>query len=142
MPRWLLTVFRDLSIAHAWGCRVLVVDDNPVNRDLVGTVLRGLSVDLSEAADGAAALEIAQTHAFDLILMDQRMPVMDGETAARRIRDGDGPNRTTPIVAFSADPTVRIDETLFSGLLHKPIDPGALVRTVAQAILGGVATAA
>jgi len=127
---------------RADGCRVLVVDDNPVNRDLVSAVLRGLSVDLVEAGDGAAALAIAQTRAFDMILMDQRMPIMDGETAARRIRDGGGPNSKTPIIAFSADGATRIDERLFDGMLGKPLDPAALLRGVAQVMMGGKIAAA
>ncbi|MBO9547021.1 PAS domain S-box protein [Caulobacter sp.] len=127
----------------ASGCRVLVVDDNPVNRDLVSAVLRGLSVEMTEAGDGAQALAIAQTRAFDLILMDQRMPIMDGEAAARRIRDGDGPNRTTPMIAFSADGTTRIDERLFDGLLGKPLDPAALLRGVASVMIRrGISAAA
>ena len=123
------------STDRASGCRVLVVDDNPVNRDLVSTVLSGLSVDVTEAGDGAAAVTIAQVRAFDLILMDQRMPVMDGETAARAIRQGDGPNRKTPIIAFSADGATRIDETLFDGVLGKPLDPAALLRGVASVMM-------
>jgi len=126
----------------ASGCRVLVVDDNPVNRDLVSTVLSGLSVDVTEADDGAAAVGITQTRAFDLILMDQRMPVMDGETAARAIRQGDGPNRKTPIIAFSADGTARIDETLFDGMLGKPLDPAALLRGVASVMMSRSVSAA
>ena len=125
------------------GCRVLVVDDNPANRDLVATVLGGLSVEVTEAGDGAQAVALAQTRAFDLILMDQRMPVMDGEAAARGIRQGDGPNCRTPIIAFSADGAVRIDETLFDGMLAKPLDPAALLRGVASVMISrGVPAAA
>jgi PAS domain S-box-containing protein len=126
----------------ASGCRVLVVDDNAVNRDLVSAVLSGLSVDLTEASDGAAAVAIAQTLAFDLILMDQRMPVMDGETATRIIRQGDGPNRKTPIIAFSADGATRIDESLFDGMLGKPLDPAALLRGVASVMMSRSVSAA
>jgi CheY-like chemotaxis protein len=67
---------------------------------------------------------------------------MDGETAARHIRQGDGPNRRTPIIAFSADTTSRIDETLFDGLLGKPLDSGALLRGVASIMTGGGVAAA
>jgi CheY-like chemotaxis protein len=68
---------------------------------------------------------------------------MDGEAAVRCIRDGDGPNRRTPIIAFSADTTSRVDETLFDGMLGKPLDSGALLRAVASIMIdGGVAAAA
>jgi len=134
---------RAQTVACAPGRRVLVVDDNPVNRDLVATVLGGLAVEVTEAGDGAQAVVIAQTRAFDLILMDQRMPVMDGESAARGIRQGDGPNRRTPIIAFSADDAIRIDETLFDGALAKPLDPAALLRAVASVMISrGVPAAA
>ncbi|MET3666054.1 PAS domain S-box protein [Caulobacter sp. 1776] len=128
--------------SDALGCRVLVVDDNTVNRDLASAVLGALSVDLTQADDGAAAVAIAQTRAFDLILMDLRMPVMDGETAARLIREGDGPNRKTPIIAFSADFRSRIDPSLFDGVLGKPLDPGALLQCVATVMIGGGVAAA
>lgn len=129
--------------AAVQGRQVLVVDDNAVNRALVSAVLAALAIELTEAEDGAAAVAIAQTRAFDLILMDLRMPVMDGETASRHIRQGDGPNCRTPIIAFSADITSRIDETLFDGMLGKPLDSGALLRGVATIMIdGGVAAAA
>jgi PAS domain S-box-containing protein len=132
-----------VAVVGVQGCRVLVVDDNAVNRALVSAVLGVLSIDLTEASDGAAAVAIAQTRAFDLILMDLRMPVMDGETAARHIREGNGPNGRTPIIAFSADITSRIDEALFDGLLGKPLDSGALLRGVASIMTrDGVAAAA
>ena len=56
------------------GCRVLVIDDNPVNRDLVSVVLRAFGAEITEAADGEAAVLLASAEPFDVILMDLRMP--------------------------------------------------------------------
>lgn len=82
--------------------RMLVVDDSPVNRELIRALLDPLAPEIEEAADGAAAVEAADRAAFDLVLMDLQMPGMDGLAAARAIRAGAGPNRDTPIVAVSA----------------------------------------
>jgi len=125
------------------GCRVLVVDDNAVNRDLVSMVLRALSAQITEADNGQTAIDAAEAQSFDLILMDLRMPVLDGETAARRLREGHGPNRATPIIACSASVDPDIDETVFDGVVGKPLDPAELLRTAVGAIMTGrVATAA
>ncbi|MFT4252639.1 MAG: ATP-binding protein, partial [Caulobacter sp.] len=116
------------------GCRVLVVDDNMVNRELVGAVLDGFEVELAQAADGQAAIDAAARQPFDVILMDLRMPLMDGETAARRIREGGGPNSAAPILAFSADADPKLSDGLFDGVLAKPLEIGALLGGIAAAL--------
>jgi PAS domain S-box-containing protein len=132
-----------LAPTQTGGCRVLVVDDNAANRDLVSMVLRGLSTQITEAGDGMAAITAAEAQSFDLILMDLRMPVLDGASAARRIREGRGPNRATPIIACSASTDPELDAAVFDGVVGKPLDPALLLRTVAGAIMSGrVATAA
>ncbi len=85
------------------GVRILVVDDVEMNRILVTEMLSAFEVQLSEAPGGAEAVELAGQAPFDLILMDLQMPGMDGLAATRAIRSGLGPNRTTPIVAVSAN---------------------------------------
>jgi PAS domain S-box-containing protein len=137
-------VVRPLSgqAGQGGGCRVLVVDDNSANRDLVSMVLRGLSAQITEACDGVAAISAAETQSFDLILMDLRMPVLDGATAARRIREGRGPNRVTPIIACSASVDPDIDPAVFDGAVGKPLDPANLLRTVVAAIMNGRVAAA
>ena len=87
------------------------------------------------AADGAAAVEAAAGQGFDLILMDVHMPVMDGITAARRIRASGGPNAATPIIALTADVTKdlrpRLREAGIEGFLTKPAGRAALLAAVA-----------
>jgi len=83
------------------GC-VLLVEDNPVNRTVVEAMLRSLGLQVSVAGDGAEAVSMASKEKYALILMDCRLPVMDGYEATRRIREL--PNlETLPIIALTAN---------------------------------------
>ncbi|HLZ76409.1 ATP-binding protein [Phenylobacterium sp.] len=117
------------------GVRALIVDDNPMNRELARAVLAPFGVEISEAADGLAAVAAA-AHPFDVILMDIRMPRMDGPAALAQIRSGDGPNRDAPILAFTADAQVAgIGEPRgFDGLVRKPIVAMALAQAISEAV--------
>lgn len=83
--------------------RVLVVDDNEINRRLTGLLLEqiGASADLAE--DGFRAIEACGRQRYDLILMDIHMPEMDGITTANAIRNSQKGSRKTPIIALTAD---------------------------------------
>jgi len=83
--------------------RILVVDDLVTNRELVRALLEAVGQAVDEADSGAAAVSMAMTGAYDLILMDLQMPGMDGFAAARAIRALDSENSQTPIVAISAN---------------------------------------
>lgn len=111
------------------GCRVLVVDDNPVNRDLVCAVLRAFGAEMTEAPDGEAAVRLASNEPFDVILMDLRMPGMGGEAATRRIRQ-DSLNGNVPIIAFSADVGGVLPTGVFDGVVPKPLDARVLVAEI------------
>jgi signal transduction histidine kinase/ActR/RegA family two-component response regulator len=119
---------------------ILLVEDHPVNRQLVGLFLSPLGYILTEAQNGLEAIAIAATRPFDLILMDMQMPVMNGLDATVRIRDGDGPNRKTPIVALTADAfDDSRDAWIEAGadaFLTKPINPELLVSTVDRLTVG------
>ena len=118
---------------------VLVADDHPANRDLVRAVLTPFGAQITEASDGADAVAAAARAPFDLILMDLRMPVLDGEEAMKAIRQGEGPNCRAPILAFSAGAdspgaAARRDAG-FNGDLAKPVLPMDLIAAVcAQAL--------
>ncbi len=118
------------------GARVLVVDDHRVNRELVRAILGPLGADLTEAEDGVEAVAKAQTEAFDLILMDLRMPGLDGTGAMQAIRSGGGPNAATPILAFSADADsageARRRAMGFNGDILKPLVPASLIAIAAH----------
>jgi PAS domain S-box-containing protein len=118
------------------AARVLVVDDHAVNRELVRAILQPMGLVVSEAANGQEAVGIAAAEAFDLILMDLRMPVLDGVGAVAAIRRGTGPNAAVPIVAFSAG-SEALDERHrraagFDGVLGKPMMPADLLNLVVR----------
>jgi signal transduction histidine kinase len=127
----------DLDIDGSSGrARVLVVDDNEANRELVSHLLAPLDLDLTFATGGEEAVLAADIDVFDLILMDIRMPGMGGEAAMGRIRSGEGPNADAPILAFTADVDGQATERLlgagFDGHVHKPIDARGLITSVVQ----------
>ena len=119
------------------GVRVLVADDNPVNRQLVRAILEGLGAEVVEAVDGADAVGCATSTPFDVILMDVRMPVLDGRDALQRIRREGGPNVAVPVIAFSAGADREAEAAFgFDGFISKPIEAARLVDTVACAAFG------
>ncbi|MGA0603218.1 PAS domain S-box protein [Caulobacter sp. KR2-114] len=118
------------------GSRVLVVDDNAVNRELVTALLGAFDLELTTADSGEAALSLCATDVFDLVLMDIRMPGMGGREALQRLRAAPGPNAGAPVIAFTADADKASVEGLladgFDGHLGKPIDPDTLLSEVAR----------
>ena len=115
------------------GHRVLVVDDNPVNLEVMQAMLvrHGLVVDC--ASDGVLAVARAQSQAYDLILMDMHMPLMDGLEATRRIRALPLHTRT-PILAMTAnvyeEDRERCQAAGMNAHLAKPIDVQALEKAL------------
>ncbi|MEM7425462.1 MAG: ATP-binding protein [Pseudomonadota bacterium] len=95
---------RTMDVPSFAGTRVLVADDNPVNREVVVQALQRLQVRPKIVEDGAQALDAARASRFDLILMDGSMPVMDGFAASRAIRDFEADTHAAPvpIVALTA----------------------------------------
>jgi CheY-like chemotaxis protein len=84
---------------------VLVADDNPTNRKVIELMLSAAGAQPTCVEDGRQALEAWQAGAYDVVLMDLRMPVMDGLTAIRSIREAEAASgrRRTPIVVLSAN---------------------------------------
>jgi CheY-like chemotaxis protein len=89
--------------------RVLFVEDNEINRRVVGEMLRAGGFDMSEAADGASGLQMIDANEYDLVLMDLRMPGMDGMTAIRHIRARDDDKAQVPVIVVTADGGSTID---------------------------------
>ena len=111
-----------------------MVDDLAENRELVRLMLEALGHRVEEAASGGEAVSTAAARAFDLILMDVQMPGMDGLTAARLIRLGQGRNSATPILALSANVMAdQVDQCLCAGMndhVAKPLQVADLVAKV------------
>jgi PAS domain S-box-containing protein len=123
--------------------RILLVEDNDVNRYAAAMMLEALGVGIDEAHDGEAAVRLAALGRYDLILMDVQMPRMDGLEATRRIRNSGGPNRTTPIVALTANAFVedvaRCHAAGMDAHLAKPIRAATLRAAVNEVFLSGAA---
>jgi two-component system, cell cycle response regulator DivK len=104
---------------------VLIVDDNEKNRKLARDVLRAAGLRTLEAARGDEAIALAAKRQPDLILLDLRLPDMDGTDVARGLR-GEAATRRIPVVALSASPQLGGSDRLlaagFDGYLQKPID--------------------
>lgn len=118
------------------GRKILLVDDHPVNRKVVGVMLAPFGCVVVEAEHGQAALDRLETESFDVVLMDVNMPVMDGLEATRRIRarpDWAG----LPIIALTADvmddQVQACREAGMDDFVVKPIDMAALVSAVTRA---------
>lgn len=113
------------------GMRVLLVEDNAINRMVAVEQLRGLGVEQVDVADdGEVALQRAAETAYDLILMDLQLPKLDGYDATRRLQASPGPNQATPVVAMTAhaldDDRLRCREAGMVGYLVKPVSNQAL----------------
>ena len=104
--------------------RVLIVEDDPKGRKLAVTVLTAAGFETLEAGTGAEGLTLAAAHAPDVVLMDLRLPDMEGAEAARVLRDDEHTARI-PVVAMSALPLdgsgAWLDAAGFAGSIEKPI---------------------
>jgi two-component system, sensor histidine kinase and response regulator len=130
----------EAGLATIAGARLLLVEDNEVNQLVATELLRSQQFEVEVADNGQLALDAVRAHAaqgqpFDLVLMDMQMPVMDGVTAARRIRESLD-TQTLPIVAMTANAMAadreRCRQAGMNGFVTKPIDPDALWRALLQ----------
>ncbi|MDI1326671.1 MAG: response regulator [Brevundimonas sp.] len=130
----------DAEVSDGQALNVLVVEDHPVNRMILEAWLGSAGHASVSAENGQIAIDMAQDQTFDLIIMDVNMPVMDGLTATRAIRAGQGANRETPIVVLSAsarseDHAAGLDAGA-DAYLNKPIDFAALAHLMNRVGLG------
>jgi CheY-like chemotaxis protein len=124
----------DAQPVYVRARRVLVADDNPLNQLLATSMLERDGHIVTVAANGAEAVRAVEGAVFDLILMDMRMPVMDGIEATRYIRAMNGSASCVPIIALTANVLAeQVEECRKAGMnghLAKPIDRELLRRTI------------
>jgi signal transduction histidine kinase/ActR/RegA family two-component response regulator len=117
---------------------VLVADDNATNRFVAARLLEMFGCTHELVENGAEALESARTRPFDLILMDVKMPVMDGVAATRAIRALSGPAGRVPILALTANADERdaaeYNAAGINGVAQKPIQPDVLLNAIRLAL--------
>ena len=130
--------------AFARPLRALIVDDNPTNRLVAGRMLKDFDIQTDTACDGAEAVTAANRFNYDLILMDVRMPEMDGFQATRTIRARGGRLAAVPIIAFTAnafpEDIKACLEAGMNGFVVKPARKKALVDAILRVLPDPMAT--
>ena len=118
--------------------RVLIADDNATNRLVAAKMLKDFDVQTNMACDGAEAVEAASRFPYDVILMDMRMPEMDGLQATRAIRTRGGSLATIPIIAFTANAFAEDVQACrnagMNDFLVKPVRKKVLIETIARVL--------
>ncbi len=129
------------------GTRILLVEDNPMNRDVAERLMAGFGCDVVRAANGEEAVAAFRRERVDLVLMDCQMPVMDGYAATREIRriEADRGGKRVPVVALTAHATPEdMDRCIASGMddyLAKPYRGQDLFQTLHRWLVGDPAGA-
>ncbi len=117
--------------------RILAVDDSAAMRQMVGITLTGAGHEVQQAADGREALAIAERQRFDLVITDVNMPVMDGLTLVRHLRNLPS-YRGVPLLVLTTEATTerKLEGKAAgaTGWLVKPFNPDRLLATVAKVL--------
>lgn len=120
--------------------KILAADDNAANLFIIGKFLETIGANIDLVNDGQEALKKAAINSYDVILLDVRMPIMDGLTACKKIRKESALNKNTPIIMISADAEKdQIAIGLKAGAdtyLPKPIVPNKLFEIIETALKG------
>ena len=118
--------------------RVLFVDDNAINRTVVKSMLEASGVEFAEADNAETGLSMIDLNDYQVILMDLRMPGMDGLAAIRRIRARGDAKARLPVIVVTADNAHDIREQATAAgaddLLHKPVQMAALFDAIGRAV--------
>jgi signal transduction histidine kinase/CheY-like chemotaxis protein len=122
---------KDVNVKNLNGIKILVAEDNKINRMVLLTFLKKWNVQFTETVNGLQAMEEFSKTTYDLILMDLEMPEMDGYTAIKEIRKIDV---SIPVIAFTAalydNMGVDLKNMGFDDYLHKPFNPKDLYNAI------------
>ena len=126
-----------LSAVSGWGMvpRILVVDDEPINRLVMEQFLQMLECDVHEARNGHEALARLGEDEFDLIFLDIHMPELSGFHVVEQLRAGASPNNGIPVMAVTADTSKPRSQYLaagFTGYVNKPVEFEVIADLVAS----------
>ncbi len=121
-------------LKHIQGAHVLLVEDNEINQQVAREILEGAGLNVSLANNGQEAIDAINKNEYDAVLMDVQMPVMDGYTATREIRNLKSEIRNVPIIAMTAHAMAGdAEKSIAAGMsdhVTKPIDPDQLFSTL------------
>ncbi|MBW2366929.1 MAG: response regulator [Deltaproteobacteria bacterium] len=126
---------------HLNGCRILVVEDNPINQEIAVAVLEDAGMFVQIAGNGKEAVKAVQRAGFDAVLMDIQMPEMDGYAATREIRNLNSDVKNIPIIAMTAHAMKGDEEKCLAsgmdGYVPKPIIQDRLLGTLWRFVRAG-----
>jgi CheY-like chemotaxis protein len=129
------------ALKNIRGAHVLLVEDNEINQQVAREILEGAGLNVSLAGNGQEAIDAINKNEYDAVLMDVQMPVMDGYTATREIRNLKSEIRNVPIIAMTAHAMAGdADKSIAAGMsdhVTKPIDPDQLFGTLQKWIPPG-----
>jgi DNA-binding NtrC family response regulator len=115
--------------------RLLLVDDDPNMQRMVALFLNKKNYDLEIAGNGRKALDLLDNNKFDLVISDMQMPLMDGSTLLRKMREK---KIKTPVILISAYTSLNmpneIDTTDFVAILFKPFDSSNLISSIEKVL--------
>ncbi|MBL4852645.1 MAG: response regulator [Robiginitomaculum sp.] len=116
------------------GLNVLIVEDILANQEVVRSLLEPVGCTVSAASNGVIAIELLENQIFDVILMDIRMPIMDGIETTKYIRETEGPHQDVPIIALTADASAENNATCLAVgadvFLTKPVIVSELFSSI------------
>ena len=132
------SAFREMLAGRSERLRILIAEDNATNQLVMRQMLKSFDILIDMAGDGREALEATRQFRYDLILMDMRMPEMDGLRATRLIRQQGGWLAEVPVIALTANAFAEDMQACFEAgmnqFLPKPVSRDLLLATILQAL--------